>query len=265
MLGVANSCAWSRCFGRAKLRKSHGSPGPSPRGSARLIADGLAGRFPAEEVDIQDEMLKRAQNLQLKLRALEPARGPHRSSQHGREARGGEWAPMEALREKREALRQRRIRTRDVAALAQIERELFEVEEQLVSKKIAERLPGLLAAKSATLAALRSWARAPYCAEPAGQRHRLAVSDAVESGTEQKPGQNATKKKKRSSDRLNILLFFYRKQFIQLKPICAMTSELSDRIWGRLGLSAVRAVPLEEPRAPSAKGISACRQYFLYS
>ena len=32
-----------------------------------------------------------------------------------------------------------------------------------------------------------------------------------------------------------------------------MTSELSDRIWGRLGLSAVRAVPLEEPRAPSAE------------
>ena len=31
-----------------------------------------------------------------------------------------------------------------------------------------------------------------------------------------------------------------------------MTSELTDRIWGRLGLSAVQA-PLEEPRAPSAK------------
>ena len=58
-------------------------------------------------------------------------------------------APMEALREKREALTQR-----DVATLAQIERELFEVEEQLVSKKIAERLPVSLAAKSATLAAL---------------------------------------------------------------------------------------------------------------
>ena len=40
------------------------------------------------------------------------------------------------------------------------------------------------------------------------------------------------------------LLFFYRKQFIQLKPIRAMISELSDRIWGRLGLSAVRAVLL---------------------
>ena len=76
--------------------------------------------------------------------------------------------------------------------------------------------------------------------------------DAVESGTEQKPGQNVTEKKQRSSDRLFFLLFFYRKQFIQLKPIRAMI-ELSDRIWGRLGLSAVRAVPLEEPRAPSAE------------
>ena len=112
------------------------------------------------------------------------------------EERGQEsWAPMEALRKKREALRQRRIRTRDVAALAQIERELFKVEEQLVSKKIAERLPVLLTAKSATLAALerlekagagRGLQRAPCCAEPAGQRRRLAVSDAVESGTEQR-------------------------------------------------------------------------------
>ena len=35
----------------------------------RLITDGLAGRLPAEEVDIQNwkEMLKRAQDLQLKL------------------------------------------------------------------------------------------------------------------------------------------------------------------------------------------------------
>ena len=35
----------------------------------QLIADGLAGRFPAEEVDIRDwkEMLRRAQDLQLKL------------------------------------------------------------------------------------------------------------------------------------------------------------------------------------------------------
>ena len=32
-----------------------------------------------------------------------------------------------------------------------------------------------------------------------------------------------------------------------------MTSELSDLIWGRLGLRAVRAVPLEEPRAPRAE------------
>ena len=119
----------------------------------RLIADGLAGRFPAEEVDIRDwkEMLKRAQDLQLKLhqRAARSA-APAMAEERGEES----WAPMEALREKREALRQRRIRTRDVATLAQIERELFEVEEQLVSKKIAERLPVSLAAKSATLAAL---------------------------------------------------------------------------------------------------------------
>ena len=44
-----------------------------------------------------------------------------------------------------------------------------------------------------------------------------------------------TEKKKRSSDRLNIILFFYRKQFIRLKPIRAMISELSDRIWGSGG------------------------------
>ena len=119
----------------------------------RLIADGLAGRFPAEEVDIQNwrEMLKRAQDLQLKLRKRlnqRAARTPALAEERQEES------SMEALREKREALRQRRIRTRDVATLAQIERELLEVEEQLVSRKIAERLPVSLAAKSATLAAL---------------------------------------------------------------------------------------------------------------
>ena len=53
----------------------------------------------------------------------------------------------------REALRQHGIRASDIALLAQIERELYEVEEQLASKQIAERLPVSLAAKSATLAA----------------------------------------------------------------------------------------------------------------
>ena len=119
----------------------------------RLIADGLAGRFPAEEVDILNwkEMLKRAQDLQLKLRKRlnqRAARTPAMAEERQEES------SMESLREKREALKQRRIRTLDVATLAQIERELFEVEEQLVSKKIAERLPVSLAAKSATLAAL---------------------------------------------------------------------------------------------------------------
>ena len=132
----------------------------------RLIADGLAGRFPAEEVDIQNwkEMLKRAQDLQLKLRKRLNQRAARSTAAMAEERQ--EESSMEALREKREALRQRRIRTHDVATLAQIERELFEVEEQLVSKKIAERLPVSLAAK---------------------RRHRLAVSD---------PGQNRSQEKK---------------------------------------------------------------------
>ena len=55
------------------------------------------------------------------------------------------------------------------------------MEEQLVSKKIAERLPVSLAAKSATLAALERvekarLQRAPRRAEPAGQHRRLAVT-----------------------------------------------------------------------------------------
>ena len=72
------------------------------------------------------------------------------------------------------------------------------------------------------------------------------------------PGQNRSQdrtleKKKRPFDRLNILLFFYRKQFIQLKPIRAMTSELSDLIWGRLGLAAVRAVPWRSRALPAPR------------
>ena len=96
-------------------------------------------------------MLKRAQDLPQALQALEPARGPQRSSRHGRGARAEELGADEAPRKKHEALRQRRIRTRDVAELAQIERELFKVEEQLVQEDCRA---ALLAAKSATLAAL---------------------------------------------------------------------------------------------------------------
>ena len=90
----------------------------------RLIADGLADRFPAEEVDILNwkEMLKRAQDLQLKLRKRLNQRAA-RSTPAMAEER--QEISMESLRKKREALRQRRIRTRDVATLAQIERELF--------------------------------------------------------------------------------------------------------------------------------------------
>ena len=127
----------------------------------RLIADGLGSR--------RKEMLKRAQDLQLKLRKRLNQRAARSSAAPAmaEERQEESWAPMEALCEKREALRQRRIRTRDVATLAQIERELFEVEEQLVSKKIAERLPVFLprAQPSPPWSGLRrrarSWTRPP--------------------------------------------------------------------------------------------------------
>ena len=120
------------------------------------------------------------------------------------------------------------------------------MEEQLVSKKIAERLPVSLAAKSATLAALERVEKARKELDEAS-RELLTALNLQGSSTDlllnriRDRTEARTEKKKRSSDRLNILLFFYRKQFIQLKPIRAMTSELTDRIWGRLGLSAVRA------------------------
>ena len=41
-----------------------------------------------------------------------------------------------------------------------------------------------------------------------------------------------------------------------------MTSELTDRIWGRLGLSAVRAVPLEEPQNCARTGPLPGQQVF---
>ena len=79
------------------------------------------------------------------------------------------WEAMEALREKHTALRQRRSRTSDIATQGQIERELCEVEEQLVSKKIAERLPVSMAAKSAATCHPRS-CKAEAHAPRAGQR-----------------------------------------------------------------------------------------------
>ena len=107
----------------------------------RLIADGLAGRFPAEEVDILNwkEMLKRAQDLQLKLRKRlnqRAARTPAMAEERQEES------SMESLREKREALKQRRIRTLDVATLAQIERELFEVSRWRSSSSARRSLSG---------------------------------------------------------------------------------------------------------------------------
>ena len=123
---------------------------------APVLEQLIADRFPAEEVDIQDwkEMLKRAQDLQLKLRKRLNQRAARSAAPAMAEERGQEsWAPMEALREKREALRQRRIRTGP--ASPKPGSGLFRSRwPTTCSKKIAERLPVLLAAKSATLAAL---------------------------------------------------------------------------------------------------------------
>ena len=83
----------------------------------RLLADGVAGRFPAAEACPRAS----AQASQ----APQPAHGPLLRS------RAAQKKSCETLREKRKALRQRRIRTSDIASLAQIERELYEVEEQL--------------------------------------------------------------------------------------------------------------------------------------
>ena len=71
----------------------------------RLIADGLADRFPAEEVDILNwkEMLKRAQDLQLKLRKRLNQRAARSSAAPAmaEERQEESWAPMEAPREAR--------------------------------------------------------------------------------------------------------------------------------------------------------------------
>ena len=105
-----------------------------------------------DEVDMQDwrDMLKRSQELWLKLRKRLNQRGPLLRSHDARGAPGGELrdAPREARGPEAAPHSHERHR------LAGADRELYEVEEQLVSKKIAERLPVSLAAKSATLAAL---------------------------------------------------------------------------------------------------------------
>ena len=121
------------------------------------MADGITGTFPAEEPDLEDlkEMRQKVQELRLKLRNRSKQRRARcaapatheRLVEEDRKEETGRWEEMEALREKHAALRQRRCRTSDIATLAQIERELCEVEDQLVGKKIAE-------GESATLAGL---------------------------------------------------------------------------------------------------------------
>ena len=91
----------------------------------RLLADGVAGRFPAEEVDMQDwrDMLKHAQELRLKLRKRLNQRTARCSAPAVAEERQESCETLQ-----REALRQRRICTSNIALLAQIKRELYEVE-----------------------------------------------------------------------------------------------------------------------------------------
>ena len=81
------------------------------RGGERPCWSGC--RFPAEEVDMQDwrNMLKHAQELRRTARCSAPAMAKERQEES-----------CETLREKREALRQRRIRTSDIASLAQIKK-----------------------------------------------------------------------------------------------------------------------------------------------
>ena len=141
----------------------------------RLIADGLAGRFPAEEVDIRDwkEMLKRAQDLQLKL-----GKRLNQRAAHGR----GAQAPMEALREKREAL------TRAAFARAMLQRwprsrgSSSRWRSSLSARSRAAA--GLAGAKSATLAALE---RVEKARKKLDEASRELLTKPVAAGEEQLP------------------------------------------------------------------------------
>ena len=108
--------ALKRGVSREEVSRLHDELARGAPALERLIADGLADRFPAEEVDILNwkEMLKRAQDLQLKLRKRLNQRAARSSAAPAmaEERQEESWAPMEALREKREALRQRRIHAR---------------------------------------------------------------------------------------------------------------------------------------------------------
>ena len=88
MLRVANSCAWSRCFGRAKLRwKSHGSPGPSPRGFA---TDERARLFwERAETDLVEQLA--AASERVFDAKLTPEAVRQRLLPSVRQSRGGDW------------------------------------------------------------------------------------------------------------------------------------------------------------------------------
>ena len=85
MLRVANSCAWNRCFGRAKLRwKSHGSPGPSPATDerARLF-------WERAETDLVEQLA--AASERVFDAKLTPEAVRQRLLPSVRQSRGGDW------------------------------------------------------------------------------------------------------------------------------------------------------------------------------
>ena len=106
-----NTNALKRGASREEVSRLHDELARGAPVLERLIADGLANRFPTHQVDILNwkEMLKRAQDLQLKLRKRLNQRAARSSAAPAmaEERQEESWAPMEALREKREALRQR--------------------------------------------------------------------------------------------------------------------------------------------------------------
>ena len=90
MLRVANSCAWSRCFGRAKLRwKFYGSPGPSPRGSAQRELRSLRLFWERAKADLVEQLA--AASERVFDAKLTPEAVRQRLLPSVRQSRGGDW------------------------------------------------------------------------------------------------------------------------------------------------------------------------------
>ena len=90
MQRVANSCAWSRCFGRAKLRwKSHGSPGPSPRGVSFATDERSRLFWERAETDLVEQLA--AASERVFDAKLTPEAVRQRLLPSVRQSRGGDW------------------------------------------------------------------------------------------------------------------------------------------------------------------------------